>query len=44
LPKAGVVLAIRRKTFTDIGQPVELTRTVYRGDLYSAIVHSIRKI
>jgi len=41
--KNTAVLVVNRKTFTDTGIVLELTRSVYRGDLYSAIVHSVRK-
>lgn len=43
LPRNVAVLMIRRKTYTEFGQPLEFTRAAYRGDLYSAMVHSIRK-
>jgi GntR family transcriptional regulator len=43
VPKNTAVLVVNRKTFTDTGIPLELTRSVYRGDLYSAVVHSVRK-
>lgn len=43
LPKNTAVLVVNRKTYTGAGVPLELTRSVYRGDLYSAIVHSVRK-
>lgn len=43
VPKNTAVLVVNRKTFTDMGIPLELTRSVYRGDLYSAVVHSHRK-
>jgi GntR family transcriptional regulator len=43
IPRNTAVLVVNRKTFTDTGIPLELTRSVYRGDLYSAIVHSVRK-
>ena len=43
LPRNAAVLVIRRKTYTDLGQPLEFTSSAYRGDLYSAMVHSIRK-
>jgi GntR family transcriptional regulator len=42
VPRNVAVLVVNRKTFTDRGIPFELTRSVYRGDLYSAIVHSVR--
>lgn len=40
LPARTAVLVINRKTYMDDGRPLELTRSVYRGDRYSAIVHS----
>jgi GntR family transcriptional regulator len=43
MPGRTAVLVINRKTFTDTGTPVELTRSVYRADLYRAVVHSVRK-
>jgi GntR family transcriptional regulator len=43
LPSGAAVLVVHRKTFTDQAQPIELTQSVYRADLYSAVVHSIRK-
>ncbi len=43
VPKKAAVLVINRKTFTDTGIPLELTRSVYRGDIYRAVVHSVRK-
>jgi len=33
---------VNRKAYTDTGEALELTRSTYRGDLYSAVVHSIR--
>lgn len=42
MPKGGAVLVVNRQTFTDIGQALEQARAVYRGDSYSAIVHSVR--
>ena len=38
----AAVLVISRKTHTDSGRALELTRSIYRADLYSAIVHSVR--
>jgi DNA-binding GntR family transcriptional regulator len=43
LPKNVAVLVVSRKTFTETGNAIELSRSTYRGDLYSAIVHSVRK-
>ena len=43
LPRNTAVLVVDRKSFADSGQPLELTRSVYRGDLYRAVVRSVRK-
>lgn len=43
LPARTAVLVINRKTYMDDGRPFELTRSVFRGDRYGAIVHSVRK-
>jgi GntR family transcriptional regulator len=43
LPRGVAILTIHRKTYTDSGLPLELTKSAYRGDLYSAIVHSVRR-
>jgi len=43
LPAKVAVLVINRKTFTESGQAIEFSQSIYRGDLYSALVHSIRK-
>jgi len=43
LPARTAVLVINRKSYLGDGRPLELTRTVFRGDRYSAIVHSVRK-
>ena len=40
--RSVAVLVVNRKSYADAGQPLELTRAAYRGDLYSAIVHSVR--
>ena len=37
------VLVVNRRTRTNSGQPIEFTKAIYRGDLYSAVVHSQRK-
>ena len=42
LPASTPVLAIQRRTFTTDHRPVELASTIYRGDLYSAMVRSVR--
>jgi GntR family transcriptional regulator len=42
LPRNIAVLQIKRNTFTSDGRPLELATTVYRGDLYTAIVKSTR--
>ena len=38
------LLTVRRRTYTDQETPAELSRTAYRGDLYTAIVRSTRSI
>jgi GntR family transcriptional regulator len=43
LPRNTAVLVVNRKTYTDDGRAVEFTRSVFRGDRYSALVHSVRK-
>ena len=43
LPTLTAVLVVDRKTYTDDGRPLELTHSVYRGDRYTSIVHSVRK-
>lgn len=43
LPRSAAVLVVNRKTFAEDGRAVEFTRSTYRGDQYSAIVHSVRK-
>lgn len=43
VPRGVAVLTIHRKTYTDSGLALELTRSAYRADLYSAIVHSVRR-
>lgn len=43
IPKTTAVLVVNRKTYTDVGQAIELTESIYRGDLYSAMVHSVRQ-
>jgi len=42
LPTRTAVLVVNRKTYLDDGRPFELTRSIYRGDRYSSIVHSSR--
>jgi GntR family transcriptional regulator len=42
LPRGVALLVIERKTYTANGTPVELAMTTYRGDLYQAVVHSVR--
>ncbi len=41
-PPNGVVLVVNRRTYSDQETPVELATTTYRGDLYTAVVHSVR--
>lgn len=43
LPPKVAVLVINRRTFTEGGRAIEFSQSLYRGDLYSALVHSIRK-
>ncbi len=43
LPRNTAVLVVDRRSFADSGQPLEMTRSVYRGDVYRAMVHSVRK-
>jgi len=43
VPLRTAVLVVNRKAYVEDGRPVELTRSVYRGDRYSAIAHSVRK-
>jgi GntR family transcriptional regulator len=43
ISRSSAVLVVNRQAFTDAGEALELTRSTYRGDLYSAVVHSIRK-
>ena len=43
LARSAAVLVVNRRTHTDSGQALEMTRAIYRGDLYSAIVHSVRR-
>lgn len=38
LQDAGPVLATERRSFTNEGRPVELTRSIYRGDRYDYVV------
>ncbi len=42
LPTTSVVLIVHRKTFSKHDIPVELVTAAFRGDLYTAIVHSRR--
>jgi GntR family transcriptional regulator len=42
IPPSTAVLIVRRRTYTDTETPVELAVTTYRGDLYTAVVHSVR--
>jgi GntR family transcriptional regulator len=43
IPRSCAALVVNRKAFTDTGEALELTRSTYRGDLYSAVVHSVRR-
>jgi len=42
IPPAVAVLTVKRRTYSDKETPVELAITTFRGDLYTAIVHSRR--
>jgi GntR family transcriptional regulator len=42
IPRSVAALIVNRKSYANAGQPLELTRAAYRGDLYSAIIHSVR--
>ena len=42
VPSRSAVLVVHRKTYSDKETPVELAMTTYRGDLYTAIVYSVR--
>lgn len=42
LPQTSVVLIVHRKTFSRQDIPVELVTAAFRGDLYTAIIHSRR--
>ena len=43
VPAGTAVLVVNRRTYARDGRPVEFTRSVFRGDRYSALVHSVRK-
>lgn len=43
IPARTAVLVINRKIHMDQGRPLEFTRSVYRGDRYTAVVHSVRR-
>lgn len=43
VPVRTAVLVVNRRTYARDGRPVEFTRSVFRGDRYSALVHSVRK-
>jgi GntR family transcriptional regulator len=43
LPAHTAVLVINRKAYMEDGRPLELTRSFFRGDRYSSVVHSVRK-
>ncbi|MPY89989.1 MAG: UTRA domain-containing protein [Luteitalea sp.] len=42
MPAGGAVLVIRRKAFARHDTPVEIGLTIYRADMYTAIVRAIR--
>jgi GntR family transcriptional regulator len=41
-PPNGVVLVVNRRTYTNKETPIELATTTYRGDLFTAVVYSVR--
>ena len=43
VPPKTAVLVVNRRTFSHAGAPIELTESRYRGDMYTAVVHSVRK-
>jgi len=43
LPARTAVLVISRKAYMEDGRPLELTRSFFRGDRYSSVVHAVRK-
>jgi GntR family transcriptional regulator len=43
LPARTAVLVVNKRAYARDGGPAEFTRSVYRGDRYSALVHSVRK-
>ncbi|HWB95076.1 MAG TPA: GntR family transcriptional regulator [Bryobacteraceae bacterium] len=43
IPRGVAILVIQRKSFDKAGEPCELGRAAYRGDMYSALIHSARK-
>jgi GntR family transcriptional regulator len=42
LPRSAVILQISRRTYTTNDTPLEVTTSAYRGDLYTAVVQSVR--
>jgi GntR family transcriptional regulator len=42
LPRSTVILQISRRTYTTNDTPLEVTTSAYRGDLYTAVVQSVR--
>lgn len=42
MPLRTAILLVKRKTYTNEGKPLELATTAYRGDLYTALVYSLR--
>jgi GntR family transcriptional regulator len=42
VPAKTAVLVVNRRTFSNAGAPLELTESRYRGDMYTAVVHSVR--
>jgi GntR family transcriptional regulator len=42
LPRSAVILQVSRRTYTTNDTPLEVTTSAYRGDLYTAVVQSVR--
>jgi GntR family transcriptional regulator len=43
MPGGEAVLVVKRKSYAESGQALELAEAVYRADLYTAVVHSVRR-
>lgn len=42
ISRSVATLVVHRKSYAEAGQPLELTRSTFRGDLYRAVIHSVR--